>query len=285
MGDGRYRGFWDWSDEPEEAEEPVPSFHEVMEAVRAGEVGDPYGYVLETVRERIRAGNLLTTAQLDHPGEEEEHLVHDLALEVARDYAASCAGRSLPRLPAEPEVVAKRVVDDILGWGPLAELMTDETVEEIFINGPDEIWVVRAGRPKERTPLRFTDGAELRRFFNRKLDRAGGHRGLSTKTPWADGRLEDGSRFHGIMPPLVANRATEALQRIGEEAVPALCAALTDECDAVRIHAAKALAAIQSLQSVTPLCQAYLHDPNYLVQHYTAEALTAMGVIEMVAVS
>lgn len=85
--------------------------------------------------------------------------------------------------------------------------------------------------------------------------------------------------------PLVANRATEALQRIGEEAVPALCAALTDERDAVRVHAAKALAAIQSPQSITPLCQAYLHDPNYLVQHYAAEALTAMGVIEMVAVS
>ncbi len=85
--------------------------------------------------------------------------------------------------------------------------------------------------------------------------------------------------------PLVANRATEALERIGEEAVPALCAALEDERDAVRIHAAKALTAIQSLQSVTSLCRAYLHDPNYLVQHYAAEALTAMGVIEMVAVS
>lgn len=84
--------------------------------------------------------------------------------------------------------------------------------------------------------------------------------------------------------PLVANRATEALQRIGEEAVPALCAALTDERDAVRVHAAKALATIQSPQSVAPLCQAYLHDPNYLVQHYAAEALTALGVIEMVAV-
>jgi Uri superfamily endonuclease len=85
--------------------------------------------------------------------------------------------------------------------------------------------------------------------------------------------------------PLVANRAAEALERIGEEAVPALCAALTDERDAVHIHAAKALAAIQSPQSVTPLCQAYLHDPNYLVQHYAAEALTAMGVIGMVAVN
>ena len=84
--------------------------------------------------------------------------------------------------------------------------------------------------------------------------------------------------------PLVANRATEALERIGEEAVPALCAALTDGRDAVRIHTAKALAAIRSPQSVAPLCQAYLHDPNYLVQHYASEALAAMGVIEMVAV-
>ncbi|MCR4407387.1 MAG: DUF123 domain-containing protein [Anaerolineae bacterium] len=84
--------------------------------------------------------------------------------------------------------------------------------------------------------------------------------------------------------PLVANRATESLQRIGEEAVPALCAALTDERDPVRIHAAQALVAIQSPQSVASLCQAYLHDPNYLVQHYAAEALAALGVIEIVAV-
>jgi pilus assembly protein CpaF len=98
------------------------------------------------------------------------------------------------------------VVDDVLGWGPLAALMADEEVEEIFINGPAEIWVVRAGQPKERVPERFADGADLRRFFSRKLDRAGGQRPISTKTPWADGRLEDGSRFHGILPPLVANR-------------------------------------------------------------------------------
>jgi pilus assembly protein CpaF len=161
---------------------------------------------LETVRERIRNGGMLSAAQLEHAGEEEEELVRDLALEVAQRYVTTAAGRNLPRLEKDPETVAHRVVDDILGWGPLTELMTDPDVEEIFVNGSDEIWVVRAGKPKMLTPLRFASPGELRRFFNRKLDRAGGHRGLSTKTPWADGRLEDGSRFHGIMPPLVANR-------------------------------------------------------------------------------
>jgi pilus assembly protein CpaF len=196
--------FWNWDERPDEGLETT--FSEVMTAAAAADAPDGYTYVLETVRERIQKGRLLSAAQLDHPGEEEERRVRELALEVAGQYAASAASRGLPRLAADPEAVAGRVVDDVLGWGPLAELMSDAAVEEIFINGPDEMWVVRAGRPKERVAARFVDADDLRRFFNRKLDRAGGHRGISTKRPWADGRLEDGSRFHGIMPPLVANR-------------------------------------------------------------------------------
>ncbi len=197
--------FWNWGDRPTEVG-IEDSFADTMMAATAAKAADPYRYVLDTVRERIRAGAMLSAAQLEHAGEEEERLVRDLALDVARRYASSAASRNLPRLDEEPERVAGRVVDDLLGWGPLAELMADSAVEEIFINGPEEIWVVRAGRPKEKARLRFADAAELRRFFNRKLDRAGGHRPISAKTPWADGRLEDGSRFHGLMPPLVANR-------------------------------------------------------------------------------
>ena len=197
--------FWNWDQEP--AEQGLETtFSEVMAAAAAKEAPDPYSYVLEAVRTRIQQGGLLSAAQLDHPGEEEEGLVRDLALKVAQEYCDTAASRSLPRLESDPAAVASRVVDDVLGWGPLAHLMADPQVEEIFINGPHEVWAVRAGRPKERVSARFADSGDLRRFFNRKLDRAGGHRGLSTKSPWADGRLEDGSRFHGIMPPLVANR-------------------------------------------------------------------------------
>jgi pilus assembly protein CpaF len=199
MGD-----FWNWDDRPDEAMET--SFHGVMTAVAASEAPDPYTFVLETVRGRIQGDAMLSSAQLEHAGEEEERLVRDLALEVVGHYLSTAASRNLPRLDAEPEAVARRVVDDVLGWGPLADLMSDEAVEEIFINGPREIWVVRAGQPKQRVAQRFASAKELRLFFNRKLDRAGGHRPISTKTPWADGRLEDGSRFHGIAPPLVANR-------------------------------------------------------------------------------
>lgn len=198
--------FWNWEDErPEEGLEGG-SFSDVMTAAAAAEAPDPYAFVLDSVRERIRNEGLLSAAQLEAPGEEEEQLVRDMAVEVAEKYASTAASRNMPRMDSDPDTVAKRVVDDVLGWGPLAELMSDSSVEEIFINGPHEIWVVKAGRPKELVSARFIDAGDLRRFFARKLDRAGGQRPISTKTPWADGRLEDGSRFHGIMPPLVANR-------------------------------------------------------------------------------
>ena len=195
--------FWNW--EGEEAEQDVETtFHDVMTAAAASEAGDPYAFVLEQVRDRIRG--TFSAAQLEGADREVEQEVGRIALEVAEHYASTAASRNLPRLEQEPQAVARRVVDDVLGWGPLAELMSDPQVEEIFINGPRDIWAVRAGRPKERTGVTFLDAGELRRFFSRKLDRAGGQRPISTKKPWADGRLEDGSRFHGIMPPLVANR-------------------------------------------------------------------------------
>jgi pilus assembly protein CpaF len=198
--------FWKWDREQTDGELEVDAFSDVMTAAAAADAPDPYSYILNTVQDRLLSESLLSSAQLEMPSDEDVQLVQDLALHVAKDYAGSAASRHLPLLDAEPEVVAKRVADDILGWGPLREFMADPMVEEIFINGPDDIWVVRAGQPKERVAVHFPDADHLWRFFHRKLDRAGGHRPITTADPYADARLEEGSRFHGIMPPLVANR-------------------------------------------------------------------------------
>lgn len=80
----------------------------------------------------------------------------------------------------------------------------------------------------------------------------------------------------------VADRAAEALARLGESAVNALVDALRSGPYSARLRAAKALAAIGSSQAVEPLCAAYLYDPNYLVQHYAQEALEKLGILEMV---
>jgi pilus assembly protein CpaF len=198
-------GFWQWEQEKAETDLGTPF---ASMAVAPDEEGvDPYTVVLEEVRARVTADALLTPAQLLDPSARDREKILQAARQEAHKYASSAASKGLPALPGDPDRIAEMVVEDMVGWGPLAAYMEDDRVEEIFINGPDEIYVVFAGRPKQKVGSRFRNADHLWNFFFDKLDRAGGSRTISTKIPWLDGRLPDGSRFHGIRPPLVANRS------------------------------------------------------------------------------
>lgn len=81
---------------------------------------------------------------------------------------------------------------------------------------------------------------------------------------------------------LLTRCAADALEKIGEEAVPALVQALEHPNNQVRIWATRALGRIGSTTAVESLCQIYLYDQSYLAQHYAREALQEMGLLEMI---
>lgn len=81
---------------------------------------------------------------------------------------------------------------------------------------------------------------------------------------------------------LLTRCAADALEKIGEAAVPALVKALEHPKSQVRMWAARALGRMGSTESVELLCQVYLYDESYLVQHYAEEALREMGLLDMI---
>ena len=81
---------------------------------------------------------------------------------------------------------------------------------------------------------------------------------------------------------LLSRCAADALEKIGQEAVPALVKALEHPKSQVRMWAARALGHIGSTAAVEALCQVYLYDESYLAQHYAEEALRKMGLLEIV---
>jgi pilus assembly protein CpaF len=91
------------------------------------------------------------------------------------------------------------IADDVLGYGPLERLLADETVSEIMVNGPLDIWVERQGRLYETT-LRFNDESHLRRIINKMVAQVG--RRIDESSPMVDARLPDGSRVNAIIAPL-----------------------------------------------------------------------------------
>jgi pilus assembly protein CpaF len=96
-------------------------------------------------------------------------------------------------------LIAEDITDDILGHGPLERLLADDTVTEIMVNGPSDIWIERKGKLIP-TSVRFSDESHLRRIINKMVAEVG--RRIDESVPMVDARLPDGSRVNAVIPPL-----------------------------------------------------------------------------------
>jgi pilus assembly protein CpaF len=105
-----------------------------------------------------------------------------------------------------------RVVRDTVGLGPLEDLLDDPAVEEVMVNGPDSVYVERAGRI-EPAGIRFADEEELRNAIERILAPLG--RRIDELSPMVDARLADGSRVNVVIPPLAIDGPALSIRRFG----------------------------------------------------------------------
>jgi pilus assembly protein CpaF len=100
---------------------------------------------------------------------------------------------------ADRERLVQEIADDTLGHGPIEPLLNDDSVTEVMVNGPADVWVERAGR-LEKTGVRFSDDHHLRRIINKIVAQVG--RRVDESSPMVDARLPDGSRVNAVLPPL-----------------------------------------------------------------------------------
>lgn len=99
--------------------------------------------------------------------------------------------------------------------GPLVELMEDESVSEIMVSGPSNVFVERGGR-LEKTEVRFKDEQALRAAANNIAQFVG--KTISEENPILDGRLEDGSRVCIVLHPLSAHGTSVNIRRFSQDA-------------------------------------------------------------------
>src|SRR5690348_8860886 len=100
---------------------------------------------------------------------------------------------------SDRERLAREIGDDVFGYGPLEQLISDQSISEIMVNGHRQIWVERDGLLAQ-TELQFSDDAQLRRIINKMVGQVG--RRIDEASPMVDARLPDGSRVNVIIGPL-----------------------------------------------------------------------------------
>jgi pilus assembly protein CpaF len=132
-----------------------------------------------------------------------ERVLTDIRTHLAQEAGISRDDRE--RLIAE-------IADDILGHGPLERLLADDTVTEIMVNGPHDVWVERQGRLYQTT-VRFNDESHLRRIINKIVAQVG--RRIDESSPMVDARLPDGSRVNAVIPPLSLSGPLVTIRKFG----------------------------------------------------------------------
>jgi len=106
----------------------------------------------------------------------------------------------------------QEIIDELLGLGPLEDLMRDAAVSEIMVNGPNVIYVERGGRIT-LTDRHFNDERHLRTIIERIIAPLG--RRIDESSPMVDARLPDGSRVNAIIEPLALDGSTLTIRRFG----------------------------------------------------------------------
>lgn len=106
-------------------------------------------------------------------------------------------GEEIPRL--ERSRIVNELYDDIMGYGPLEALLSDPTITEIMVNGPNQVYIEKRGK-LQQIDVALRDQNHLLNIIERIVSTVGRH--VDEASPMVDARLKDGSRVNVILPPL-----------------------------------------------------------------------------------
>ncbi|SIO53892.1 pilus assembly protein CpaF [Rhodovulum sp. ES.010] len=108
----------------------------------------------------------------------------------------------------------QELFDEVTGLGPLEPLLKDETVNDILVNGPKQVFVERAGK-LTLTDTTFKDERHLLRIIDKIVSAVG--RRVDESNPYVDARLADGSRFNAMVPPIAVDGSLVSIRKFKKD--------------------------------------------------------------------
>ena len=182
-----------------------------LTALQVARQVDPLRGVIDAVRQEIAGG--VPASELRQPDDRVVGLVAEAARRHVEAYQTRSRASGLAHLQGETEELVQRVVDEILGLGPLQALMDAPGIEDIAVNGPREVFVFENGA-WVRSPVVFGSVEELTILVNRAIGHTG--RQVSAMAPRVDAQLRDGSRINVLHPSIASPGPAVTIRRYSD---------------------------------------------------------------------
>jgi len=114
----------------------------------------------------------------------------------------------------ERQTLNQELYFEVKGLGPLETLLQDESVNDILVNGPQQIFVERDGK-LQLTDITFKDERHLLRIIDKIVSAVG--RRVDESNPYVDARLADGSRFNAMVPPVAVDGSLVSIRKFKKD--------------------------------------------------------------------
>lgn len=115
---------------------------------------------------------------------------------------------------SDRERLVDEILDETMGLGPLEPLLREETISEVMVNGPKQVFIERKGN-LHLTDVQFKDDQHLLQIIDRIVSRIG--RRVDESSPLCDARLQDGSRVNVIIPPLALDGPSVTIRKFSAD--------------------------------------------------------------------
>lgn len=170
--------------------------------------GDPYGELKSDLHKKIveELKNLKTQETQDN------QFMAQRINELVEKLLGENEEKRIPKL--DRMRIAAEMVDEIIGYGPITPLLNDSEINEVMVNGPDQVYVERNGM-LQLTEVKFRDNDHVMNIIDRIVSPLG--RRIDESMPMVDARLPDGSRVNAIIPPLSLNGPVITIRKFAKD--------------------------------------------------------------------
>ena len=110
--------------------------------------------------------------------------------------------------------IISEIIDEVTGYGPIQSLLKDESVSEVMVNGPNQVYAERKGK-LVLTDIRFRDDAHVMHVIEKIVSPLG--RRIDESSPMVDARLPDGSRVNAVIPPLALKGPSITIRKFAKD--------------------------------------------------------------------
>ncbi|WP_366924544.1 CpaF family protein [Metallumcola ferriviriculae] len=184
--------------------------------VEQGKISDPVSqkHEVKSIKEKVLSELVATVDTAMIKDKNQDEITRHLSVQIEKLLDQHLLEMGVTFKRSTRHRITGEIISEAIGYGPITPLLQDNTISEVMVNGPKQVYIERNGL-LELTDIQFRDNDHVRNVIERIISPLG--RRIDESSPMVDARLPDGSRVNAVIPPLAIDGPTITIRKFSDD--------------------------------------------------------------------